>query len=312
MITGLVLFTVGVVLLLFSSELLVKLSSKLSQVLRISPLIVGITVVAIGTSLPELTVSSLAVFQNDAGLALGNIVGSNIINVLLVFALAVIIKPLRVGSHKTQTSSFMLLLATLVFLSLHLFNLANLVNGLILLALALFVLIFDYHQGALGRRHEDARYFKNFKSEKISLKDITLLITSLIGIIIGGLLVVFTIETFSQQTGISTTMLGLSITAFVTSLPELFTVIISEEKHQEKIALGSIIGSNTYNLLLIGGLISLFSSQNTIPLFDWLVLSLSTLGFFIILKFYHGRLIPRWIGFVLLIFCLLYLLTLKR
>lgn len=300
---SLLIFVIGLAILLIASEILVGLSIHFSRILRISPLIIGITVIALGTSLPELTVSTLSGLKGDLGLAFGNIIGSNIFNLILVFPLALLVKPLKVDSHQTQTNALIMLVATFIFVTLHFLHLPNIATSLILLTLAVITLFFDHQQGALDRlKHK----------QKPPIKDIVLLITSLIGIISGGLLVVNSIESLGIQTGISTTLLGLSITAIATSLPELITAIISEEKHQEKIALGSIIGSNTYNLLLIGGLISFFGTPTTIPVIDYLFLCLFTLTFVITLKYYHGRKVPRFIAFLFFSFCALYLLTLKR
>ena len=130
-------------------------------------------------------------------------------------------------------------------------------------------------------------------------------------VILGSQLAVSAIEGISQLTGYSTAILGLSLTAIATSLPELLTTIVSQEEHQEKITVGNILGSNIYNLLLIGGIINLSSVKNGISPKDWVTLFLVTVFFVFILRRYSGKNIPRRYGFILLGGLILYLATLS-
>lgn len=311
MTTDLIYFTVGIAILLFSSEVLVRLSAKVSQFLKISPLIIGLTVVAIGTSLPELAVSIVATSHVDSGLALGNIVGSNIINILFVFAIGILMGKVRVGTTKTQSNSVLLLAITAFFVTVRVLHLPNIIFGSVLIGLAIAVSILEYHWAILGREHEDIKLFSIKKSASMTLIDLLAILLAVVGIIFGGLFVVNSVEKLSQLTGYSTTVLGLSLTAIATSLPELLTTILGAREHQEKIVLGNIIGSNTYNLLLVGGIISLLSSPNGfIAVADWIWLIGSTLLFVIILQVYRGRAIPRFIGMILLIFFVFYIYSL--
>jgi cation:H+ antiporter len=182
-------------------------------------------------------------------------------------------------------------------------------SGLFLIGLAALFSIVEYRLGVLGRDYEDSKKFKTMKSKTLDLTTIFFVPILLLGIIGGGFLVVDSVEMISKLSGISTTILGLTLTAIATSLPELLTTLFSQEDNQEKLTIGNIIGSNVYNLLFIGGIILLFPSQFIVPLKDWIWLISASFGFAIILSHYSGRKPTRWIGFGLLIFLFIYLST---
>jgi len=305
------LFFIGIVLLLVSADIFVKICSKLSQALKISPLVIGTTIVAIGTSLPELIVSLLACVRSDFGLAVGNILGSNIINVFLVLAVGIILGNINIGTSKTQRNALYLLVVTLLFVLLTTSLRMPVFSGLIMIALAIGFSFFEIHLGILGRNHEDKVYANGRKKYKFDLKMAFLLLFSLLGVVSGGIMAVTSIEKIAVLTGYSTTILGLSITAIATSMPELLTTIFSRKKDEGKIAIGNILGSNIYNLLLVGGIISLFSKPVTITPFEWTMFFLATAFLVSLIFLYRGRKVPKKIGIVLLLFFVVYLLTLK-
>ncbi len=305
----LITFCFGVAILLLSTQALVKLAERLSLAVQISPLIIGTTVVALGTSLPELTVSAIAAMKNDAGLALGNIIGSNVVNILMVLPAGILIGKLRIGTTKTQRNALLLLGITALFVLLQILSFPPLFSGLLLLTLAVLVTIGEYELGVFGRSHEDTARFKNHQKVKFALGKVISVIISIAGIVLGGLLVVNSVESIATITGYSTTILGLSLTAIATSLPELFTTVLAQEEHQEKVTIGNIVGSNIYNLLFIGGVISLFSTIATIPTIDWVWLILTTICFVLVLRYYSGKPIPKWVGALLLLVLSTYLFT---
>lgn len=289
----------GIVVLLISTKVLVKLSQKLSSSFKISPLFIGITFVALGTSLPELAVSSIASARNDIGLAMGNIVGSNIVNILMVLPVAILLGKLRIGTTKTQRNAVILLLVTAIFIASHLIPIGNIIRGFIFITLAILLTIAEYKWAVFGRKHEDLSRMNHLKKKKFTLGKLVVLAISVAGIIAGGYLTVTSTESISVITGYSTTILGLSLTAIVTSFPELLTTIFSQEEHQEKLTIGNIIGSNIYNLLFIGGVINLFSPVTYIQPANLLILAVITVFFFLIIRHYSGQKIPRWISIVL-------------
>ena len=304
-------FGIGLIILLFSTQKLVELAKNISRTLRISPLIVGITIVAIGTSLPELAVSLVAIVKNDVGLAMGNIIGSNIVNILMVFPVGLFIGNLRIGTTKTQRNALFLLGATAIFYATQSFGSFKPTSGLFLISLAVVISIVEYMLGVFGRTHEDIKQFKSAKYKKLGWGVIVSVILLIVGIIGGSILVVNSVEAISLLTGISTTILGLTLIAVATSLPELLTTIFSQEDHQEKMTVGNILGSNIYNLLLIGGVVSLFPSAISIQQKEWIWLAVVTLGFVAILRYYKGHKPPKWIGIILILLFLVYLLVQK-
>jgi len=304
-------FCLGVIFLSLSTQAFVKLAKNISLAFRISPLIIGTTIVALGTSLPELSVSLIALVKDDAGLAVGNIIGSNIINILIVLPVGILVGKTRIGKTKTQRNALLILGVTAVFVLLQSRFLPNLVAGLCLFALALIITMLEYQWAVFGRNHEDLASFKNRNDGRLAFRESVSLVFSLVGIVIGGVLLVTSVESLSVVTGYSTTTLGLSLTAIVTSLPELLTTILSQEDNQEKITIGNIIGSNIYNLLFIGGLVTIFSPTITLPIGDWIWLIATTICFVLILRRYSGKVIPKWVGAFLLGLSFIYLLTLK-
>lgn len=312
MVIALLTFLLGLGVLLVSTQHLVRLAEKTSRILRISPLIVGITIVAIGTSLPELAVSTISIIENDPGLALGNIIGSNIVNILLVLPVGILIGRLRIGRTKTQRNALILLAVTTMFLLVQLTQFSSALIGFLLIVMALLISIIEYQLGLHGRHHEDMKLFKVPNKESLGIRAIFLGVLLIIGIIAGGILVVHSIETISLVTGISTTILGLTLTAVATSLPELLTTIYSQEDHQEKITVGNILGSNIYNLLLVGGIVFCFSSGMYVPLKDWIWLALTTIVFVGILKIYRGKRPPVWISVILFVLFLAYLFSQQK
>lgn len=302
-------FGIGLAILLFSTQKLVRLAEKVSRIFRISPLIVGITVVAIGTSLPELAVSLISIARHDVGLAMGNIIGSNIVNVLMVLPVGLFIGKLRIGTTKTQRNALILLGVTAIFFLTQTIGTVKVGSGVFLIGLAAVISVIEYRLAVFGRTHEDTKRFKGLRNGKLGWGAIFFGLLLVLGIIGGAILVVDSVEKISLLTGISTTVLGLTLTAVATSLPELLTTIFSQEDHEEKITVGNILGSNIYNLLLVGGIISLFPLTVVIQTKEWIWLAVATVGFVAILRHYKGQKPPRKIGAVLLILFVIYLLS---
>lgn len=291
----------GIFLLLTSTKQLISQSRQIAAAARLSPLFIGITVVALGTSLPELAVSTIAVVRNDLGLAMGNIVGSNIINILLVLPVGIFMGKLRIGTTKTQRTILILLGVTALFIAVRVVAVSHVIIGAFFITLSLALTALEYFWARSGSKHEDKANLKKSKKESISAITIILLPLSVLGIIIGGYLTVASTESIALLTGYSTTTLGLSLTAIVTSLPELLTTIFSQSDHQEKITIGNIIGSNIYNLLFIGGFVYLFSANLHIRYDELALLGGTTVLMSLVLWFYRGRAVPRPIGILFLI-----------
>ena len=294
-------------MLLLSTHAFVKLVIKISQRLKLSPLIIGMTVVAVGTSLPELVVSGTSLIKGDVGLAWGNIIGSNIVNVLLVLPVGIMLGKLRIGTTKTQRNVWVLLGAAAIFAAIQAWGW----SGWILLVLAVAVIIEEYMGGLEGGEHEDAKRFNHLAPKKLGAGDGIGILVTLVVIAVGGVMTVGAVEGISLASGYSTTILGLTLTAVVTSLPELLTTVFAQKEHQAKVTVGNIVGSNIYNLLLIGGILLLFSSPLALGTREVVWLGLTTAIFALILHKFSGKPVPRWVGAGLLGLLVVYLLVLR-
>lgn len=298
------LFIIGAILLLISTQVFIKQAERISVSLKLSPLIIGLTVVSIGTSLPELTVSTIAAVRGDVGLAMGNIIGSNVVNVFLVLGIGILAGKLRVGTTKTQRNIYIMSGTTGLFLLLYFLGTPSIAAGCILLVLALIVTFDEYIWGVSGRTHEDAKMFTKRKNRRFSMGDVGKLSGALAGVVAGGMLTVTSVEQLSVLLGFSTTILGLSMTAIATSLPELLTTIFTEKDHEEKITIGNLIGSNIYNLALAGGIVLFFSSWKVITTYEIYMLIAATVAFATVVVANKGKVIPKYAGFLLLtLFC---------
>jgi len=200
--------------------------------------------------------------------------------------------------------------ATVLFVLLQLTQVPAKTSGIILISSAVLITLIEYFMGVFGRKNEDKKMFAKKQKVEINSSIIFVPIFLIAGVIVGSLMAVSAIEEFSILTKISTTIIGLSLTAIVTSLPELLTAIFSQEEHQAKLTMGNILGSNIYNLLLIGGFINLLSGKDGIAMKDWIVMLFVTGFFLFILKRYSGKNIPQKYGVVLLIFFVFYLVNL--
>ncbi|MDD2786222.1 MAG: calcium/sodium antiporter [Patescibacteria group bacterium] len=249
-------FVIGMVLLLKGADWLVDGSSALAKRLKISDIVIGLTVVAFGTSAPEFVVNLVSSWQGHTQLAIGNILGSNIANMLLILGVAGTIYPLTV---KRQTIwkeiPFSLLAALVVWILANdvLLDHAGLsalsrIDGLILLC---FFVIFLYYvvNVALSSKFEKADDIKS-----ISLgKSFGLTLIGLIGLTLGGKLVVDQAVSMATALGISQSIIALTIVALGTSLPELLTSAIAAYKHKSDIAIGNVVGSNIFNIFWVLG-----------------------------------------------------------
>jgi len=291
-----------------ASELVVDNSLEIANYFRVSELVVGFLLVSIATSLPELSVSAIASARQDYSLAVGNIIGSNIINILLVFSVGILIGNLRVGTIKTPRNALILLIITFTYTYLQRFSiLPKQTLGILYISGAFILTFLEYQWAIFGRTHEDNKKFKNKKSVKFTLGKIIMLLLSIIGVITGGYFIVISTEKLSLITGLSTGVLGLTLTAVATSLPELLTTIFSQEEHDEKMTIGNIIGSNIYNLLLIGGVINLFGHESNLLQTNWVTLNIVTVFFILIILIFKGKQVPKYIGLISLLSFFLYL-----
>ena len=259
------LLVLGLVLLIAGGELLVRGAVRIAEHLGLSPMLIGLTIVGMGTSMPELAASVQAALAGSPGIALGNIVGSNIANLLLILGLAVALSPFAVprGVLWRDGGTGLVCAAILIAAGYTL----GLTRGVgILLVVGMFAYVYlAFRQEKAGAGH-GAAYDKALALEEIdpalvpSAKpqgSIMLAAASLLAgialIVWGGSLLVDAAITISASLGVSDEVIGLTVVAVGTSLPELVTSAIAAIKRQGEIALGNVLGSNIYNVLFIGG-----------------------------------------------------------
>ena len=298
----------GLLILVSSGDFLVRGAVSLSNIFKISPYIIAGTLVAFGTSAPELFVSGIASYSGNPGAAVGNILGSNIANVFLALGMTAIIVVISPPKNTFQLDIKVLLGSSIIFLIL-LFNrsIAYWWVGLILI-FCLFLYIFYII------KFSDYNSIEESNKENISLaKALTIFVLGLIGVSLGAKLLTVGSIDLARYFGIRETVIGLGILAFGTSLPEVATSIIAAIKKENNIAVGNIVGSNIFNILGIGGVTIVISGNealksfpNLLTISDIIPFMLSTI---ILVAFYKYRyVLGRVYGVLFVTFYLLWIL----
>ncbi|WP_424942300.1 calcium/sodium antiporter [Aliiroseovarius crassostreae] len=314
----LILAALGLLILLLAGDSLVRGAVNLSLRLGVPALIVSLTIVAFGTSAPELLISVQAIMEGVPGLALGNVVGSNTANILLVLGVPALMRGLSTGSCDTRKSYKQMMAASVLFAALCFFSFNNVitwVQGLVLLA-ALGLILFSAFGDAMGHRRackageavdcvdEDEEEVEGADPDMAWWKVIMFLLLGLIGLPLGADLLVDAATNIAREVGVSETVIGLTLVALGTSLPELATTVMAALRNQADVALGNVIGSNMFNLLAIIGVASLVGPIPVEPgilQFDiWVMLAVSAmLAPFVFWKWHMGRI---WGGVLTLLY----------
>jgi len=257
-----ILAVVGLIILISAGDFLVRGAVNLSLRLGIPAFIVSLTIVAFGTSAPELLISVSAILHDQPGLALGNVVGSNTANTLLVLGVPALMAGLHTSEINTRKNYALMLLATLLFMGAMFLGPITWIHGAVLLATLAFI---------LGIAIKDARgHRRDFEAvesadPKMPGRWITLyLLAGLIGLPLGAQILVDNSIIIARSIGVSETVIGLTLVSIGTSAPELATTVMAAIRRQADIVLGSVIGSNMFNLLAIVG-ISSFVGPMAVP-----------------------------------------------
>lgn len=252
-----ILLIIGFVLLVKGADIFVEGSSSIAKHFKIPTFLIGLTIVAMGTSAPEAAVSITAAVGGQNGIVAGNVLGSNIFNTLAVLGMCALIKPCPVAPKIVKGEYPMSGAVTALFIALGLTTLGaseqlyfSRIDGIILLIAFAAFLMFTIKK-ALSENHTD----DDTEIKDISMvKSVIMVVLGLAGIIIGGQFVVNSASAIAASFGISETLIGLTIVAIGTSLPELVTSVAAATKGHTDIAVGNVIGSNIFNLLLVMGL----------------------------------------------------------
>jgi len=261
MLIALVSVMVGLGLVVVSGDVLVRGSAALAENLGVPPLIVGLTIVAFGTSAPELFVGVDAVLRDAAPLALGNVVGSNIANALLVVGLPALIAPMTCTAPRLNRNMAVMLAVTAVFIAVAFTGEFDFPEGLFLLALLAIFLTYSGLRASVDP--EAAQEILGFEEEIQQTRSrpwlaAVFVFGGLAGLLVGADLLVTGSVDIARALGVSEAIIGLTLVALGTSLPELATAIAAAVRCQCDVALGNVIGSNIFNLLGIMGVASLF------------------------------------------------------
>ena len=255
MIIQIAFILIGFIMLIKGADILVDGASAIAKKLRISEIIIGLTIVSIGTSMPELFVSTSSALQGLSDISVGNVIGSNICNLLLILGLSAIIHPVKFQKETIKIENPMLIILSIIFLVICNINQdVSRVEGIILIGLFIGFLIYTI---IMAQKSKDEVILQLALDEvkKISYtKNILLIILGIAVLKLGGDFVVENAKAVATALNISEKIIGLTIVAIGTSLPELVTSVTAAIKGDSDIAIGNIIGSNIFNMLLIVGL----------------------------------------------------------
>ena len=246
-----VLFFGGLALLYFGGESLVRGAAAIGVRMRLSPLVVGLTLIAFATSAPELAISLDAAFKGLSGFAVGNVVGSNICNLALIFGLVTIVKPARVGHALVRRDVLVLSITTLLVPGLLLDGTLERAEGtLLVLSMAAYLFLTVWHARARPSSADDNAV--PLISEALTI-NLILCVAGIAMLVFGSRMFVDASVAIAQAVGVPPAIVGLSAAAFGSSLPELTAAVISAKHGHPEMAAGNLIGSNIFNLLLILG-----------------------------------------------------------
>ena len=316
----LLLFVAGLVGLIAGAELLVRGASKLALSFGISPLVVGLTIVAFGTSSPELAVSTGAVLNGQTDIALGNVVGSNIFNVLFILGISALITPLVVNIQLIRQEVPIMIAASLILLLLSFDGRVSWLDGLLLLTMMVVYTVFLVVQSRRETQAARDEYAAEVKPAKAGAWDDRLPVQLLLIAVGLGLLVlgsdwlVQAAIAMAKALGVSDLVIGLTIVAAGTSMPEVATSVMAAIKGERDIAVGNVVGSNTFNILGCLGVAGLASGSSGLGVpaalmaFDmWVMLAVALACLPVFLT---GREIARWEGGVFLAYYAAYVVWL--
>ncbi len=260
------LFAAGVALLSYSSDMLIDNSAMLGLRLNIRPSVIGMTVIAFGTSLPEFVVSFRAVLYNTRDIAFGNVIGSNVSNIGLILGISAILMPLTVDRETLKREIPYLIAASLLFYILCLNHSLGISDGICMLCVFFTFIYLTMRSGASSREisTEEMNEIREAKDTSF-FKILILIIAGFLGVIYGSKIALDNAIKIAEALGVSQLIIGLSVVAIGTSLPELATSVAAIIKKKPDMALGNIVGSNIFNIFFILGFAVLFKPLEISP-----------------------------------------------
>lgn len=304
-ITVLVLLIAGLALLVAGAEALVRGASKLAAGVGISPLIIGLTIVAFGTSSPEMAVSVMSSLAGQADIALGNVVGSNIFNVLFILGISSLVSPLLVAQQLIRLDVPIMIGVSLLLLFFGVDGRINRSDGVVLfVGILVYTAFLIYQSRKEGNSEVQEEYLREYSSQGRmtvvqGVINLGLIVAGLVLLVLGSRWLVESSTAIARAIGISDLVIGLTIVAIGTSLPELATSVVASIKGERDIAVGNVVGSNIFNILSVLGLSAAVSPSgiivsNAALRFDIPVMI--AVAFACLPIFASGNLIERWEG----------------
>ena len=257
MVLTVVLFLIGLALLYFGAEWLVGGASAIALRFGIAPLIVGLTVVAFGTSAPELLVSLLAVFDGKDGISIGNIVGSNIANIALILGVSALIRPVEVSKQVLMRDYPVMLLASVLLLALSYDGVVERWEGGVLFAGIVAYIGYSLYRALKGGGAEEgAEELEGVDTSKMGF-NLLKVFAGIAGLAGGAYLLVESAVVIAKSLNVPDLVIGITVVAVGTSLPELATSVMAAIKGESDISVGNVVGSNIFNILLVLGLVAM-------------------------------------------------------
>jgi len=254
----------GLILLYFGADWLVQGAVTIALHFGLSPLIVGLTVVALGTSLPEALVSVQASIDNQGGIALGNVIGSNILNIALILGLSSLLQPLKVDSHLVKADVPLLVAASfLLIVLLEDFHISRMEGALLLLGIVFYVCgnIMTVKRSSTPKNEIEGIEIPEDPSINL-LRDIGILILGLIALAFGSNILVSGAVDLARIWGLSEALIGLTIVSIGTGTPELATALMAAYRKSADIAIGNAVGSNLFNIMFVVGLAGIIAPMD--------------------------------------------------
>ncbi len=306
MITQIFILIAGLLLILLGANWLVDGSSSIAKRFGLSEFVIGLTIVGIGTSTPEMVVSFMSAIQGKADMAVGNVVGSNIFNVLMIIGITALVSPLNItrSNLKRDIPLNILVTALLIFLGMNLTifgqgqDQISRIDGAVLLAVFVWYMWQSFKNDSQEASDEES----NIKQYNIAVS-VLLIIAGLAGLVIGGRFFVNSATELAKMFGVSDKFIAITIMAAGTSMPELATCVVAAAKGRGQLALGNVIGSNISNILLILGGAALIHplSMGGMTVMDLAVLSLTALSLLACAYMFKKKQIDRYEGVLLLL-----------
>lgn len=255
----LLLAAAGFVGLVAGAEMVVRGGARLARALGVSPVVVGLTVVAIGTSAPEFVVSIGAAWRGSPDIAIGNVVGSNLANIGIILGVAGLVRPLPVSLRLLRIEVPALMASTVVFAAMAYDGRFNRVEGGVLVAILCALTAFNIRAARREPPPVVAEFAHEFGATNKAGRDLLLVAAGLLLLLIGGYLLVESAVAIARGLGISELIIGLTLVAIGTSLPELATSVVAVLREEPDIAVGNVVGSNLFNLLAVLGPVAIIT-----------------------------------------------------